>query len=316
MFAMRFTRCCFRLLIISLFCLHQTERLQAQETDLDKAMEEELKKLSDSAVAPPYIRAFRTTRTSNGHSVETLPKGILDVKVQHRFGYLSGGWSNFFGLDDATIRIGGDFGITDRLMIGGGRATYEKQWDGFLKYKILQQQTGARKMPVSLSVLFSTMLQTMPTPPDLHYEPDFSDRFFYAGQVLLARKFGKGFTLQFMPTFVHYNIVPLETDKNDIFSLGLATAIRITPRADIVVEYYYNLPSTKFEDTQNSLSVGVDLETGGHVFQIMFTNASGIAERPFITESTGNFFEGDIRIGFNVSRNFQLMKPKKPKSTG
>lgn len=311
---MRFTRCCFRLLIISLICLHHSEPLRAQETDLDKAMEEELKKIDSASPESPYIRAFRTTRTSNGHSVETLPKGILDVKVQHRFGYLSGGWENFFGLDDATIRIGADFGITDRLMIGGGRASYEKQWDGFLKYKILQQQTGAHKMPVSLSVLFSTMLQTMPTPPDLGHEPDFSDRFYYAGQILLARKFGKGFTLQFMPTFIHYNIVPLESDPNDIFSLGLATAIRITQRADIVVEYYYNLPGTKFDGTQNSLSIGFDLETGGHVFQIMFTNASGIAERPFISESNGDFFDGDIRIGFNVSRTFQLIKPKKPKT--
>jgi hypothetical protein len=160
------------------------------------------------------------------------------------------------------------------------------------------------------------MLQTMPDPPDLHYEPAFSDRFFYAGQILLARKFGKAFTLQIMPTFVHYNIVPLESDLNDIFSLGLATAIRITQRTDIVIEYYYNLPSSKFDGTKNSLSIGFDLETGGHVFQMMFTNASGIAERPFITESTGDFFKGDIRIGFNVSRNFQLIKPKKLKAAG
>jgi hypothetical protein len=276
--------------------------------NLDSLMNAETKVKAPSSIKT--TQTFRSTRVANGHSIETLPKGILDIKIQHRFGYLSDGWSQFFGLDNATIRIGGDYGVTDRLMIGFGRASFEKQWDLFGKYKILEQQSGKRNIPISLAVLASGMIQTVPTPGGLGYKPHFSDRLYYAGQVIIARKFSNAFSLQLMPTIVHYNIVPQVTDPNDIVSIGGATSIRITRSSSLILEYYYNLPGLRFANTTNVLAVGWDIETGGHVFQIMITNGSGIAERPFITESTGKFFNGDIRLGFNISRNFQLGKRK------
>lgn len=257
---------------------------------------------------------FRGTRVANGQSVETLPAKILDIKIQHRFGYVSDGINQFYGLDNATIRLGADYGITSRLTVGGGRASYQKQWDVFAKYKILQQQSGERNMPVTLTALASAMVQTMPDPTGLNYKPYWTDRLYYAFQFMVARKFGDGFSLQLMPTLVHYNNVPLVSDPNDIISIGAATSIKISRSASIVMEYYYNLPGHKFDSTKNVLAVGLDIETGGHVFQILLTNGSGIAERPFISESYGDFFKGDIRLGFNLSRTFQMGKSKKKKN--
>ena len=285
----------------------------SQNTNLDSLLDQESKK----NVAPgseKVISTFKSTRVGNGHSVETTPAKVLDIKVQHRFGYLSGGWEQFFGLDNATIRIGGDYGITNRLMIGGGRATFGKQWDAFAKYKVLEQQSGKKNIPISLSVLGTIMLQTLHTPDSIKDVQHFSDRFYYAGQIIIARKFSNALSLQLMPTIVHYNIVPLATDPNDIISIGAALSTKISKRASLVLEYYYNLPGFKFDNSQNSLSVGVDIETGGHVFQVLLTNGQGIAERPFITETQGKFFDGDISLGFNISRAFQLGQPKKKKA--
>lgn len=288
-------------------------KIIAQDVNLDSLMEQESKK-ENKASSEKVISTFKSTRVGNGHSVETIPAKVLDIKIQHRFGYLSGGWEQFFGLDNATIRIGGDYGITDRLMIGGGRATYGKQWDAFAKYKILEQQSGNKNMPVSLSLMGSVMLQTLHTPDSLKEVYHFSDRLYYAAQIIIARKFSSAFSLQLMPTIVHYNVVPLTTDPNDIISIGAGLSTKISKRASLVLEYYYNLPGYKFDDTQNSLSIGVDIETAGHVFQVLLTNAQGIAERPFITETTGKFFDGDISLGFNISRAFQMGKPKKQKA--
>lgn len=282
----------------------------AQNVSLDSLLDVETKSQHKDS-SQKVISTFKSTRVSNGHSVETLPAHVLDIKIQHRFGYVSDGWSQFFGLDNATIRIGGDYGITDRLMVGGGRATYEKQWDVFAKYKILEQQSGNRNIPVSLAAVVTGMIQTMPNAAGLNYKPYFSDRLFYSGQLLIARKFDDAFSLQLMPTFVHYNSVALAKDPNDIIAIGAATSIKITRRTCFVVEYYYNIPGHRFDNTKNVLSAGFDIETGGHVFQLMLTNGSGIAERPFITESTGDFFKGDIRLGFNISRAFQLGSKKK-----
>ncbi len=282
----------------------------AQDVNLDSLLEQESKK-EQKNTSEKVISTFKSTRVGNGHSVETIPEGVLDIKVQHRFGYLSGGWEQFFGLDNATIRIGGDYGITNRLMIGGGRATYGKQWDAFAKYKILEQQSGKKNIPISLSVLGTIMLQTLHTPDSIKDVAHFSDRLYYAGQIIIARKFGTALSLQLMPTIVHYNVVPLATDPNDIISIGGALSTKINKRTSLVLEYYYNLPGFKFDNSQNSLSVGVDIETGGHVFQVLLTNGQGIAERPFITETSGKFFDGDISLGFNISRAFQLGKPKK-----
>lgn len=281
-----------------------------QDVDLDKLLELETKK-NQSAKPEKTIATFKTTRISNGHSVEVLPAGILDFKIQHRFGTVNSGMKEFFGLDQAVIRLGLDYGISDRFMIGLGRTSYQKQVDGFLKYKILEQKPQA--MPVTVTGVASMMWRTDDYDAGLAYEPYFTDRLAYCFQLLIARKFTEGISLQFMPTVVHYNVVPVSTDPNDIISMGVGGRFKLTPATSFNIEYYYNLPGHQFEGTRNSLAMGFDIETGGHVFQLIFTNGQGIAERPFITETTGDFFNGDIHFGFNISRVFQLGGKKQKK---
>lgn len=291
-------------------CLFAVGAAAQDSTGLDRLMEMETQK--NASVAPPPIPPiFRATRVCNGHSVETLPAKILDIKIQHRFGYLSGGFKTFFGLDDANIRIGADYGITSKLMLGFGRASYDKQWDCYAKYKILTQGAGPQNTPVSLAIMGSAMIQSLSTPAGQAKKTRFQDRGYYAGQLLVARRFGKWLSLQVMPTIVHYNLVPLATDPNDILSVGSAASVRLSQHTSLVLEYYYNLPGHKFENTKNALSVGLDIETGGHVFQLLLTNGHGISERHFIAGTTGDFFDGDIQLGFNVSRVFQTGRGKK-----
>jgi Membrane bound beta barrel domain (DUF5777) len=296
--------------ILLVYLLLSQVWVHAQDVDLDKLLEEETKK-SQTKEPESIIATFKTTRISNGHSVEVLPAGVLDVKIQHRFGTINSGMKEFFGLDQAVIRLGLDYGINDKLMVGIGRTSYQKQVDGFLKYKMLQQK--AQGMPVTVTGVASMMYRTDDYDAGLPYVPNNTDRLSYAFQLLVARKFTEGISLQFMPTVVHYNIVPVSTDPNDIISLGMGGRFKLTPSTSFNIEYYYNLPGHKFEGTKNSLAMGFDIETGGHVFQLVFTNGQGIAEKPFITETTGDFFKGDIHFGFNISRVFQLGGKKKQK---
>ena len=166
-------------------------------------------------------------------------------------------------------------------------------------------------MPVTLDVMGTVMIRTTKDPPSQNYKTPFKDRVFYAWQLLAARKFNESFSLQLMPTLVHYNVVNTSNLKNNIISLGIGGRKKITKRMAVNAEYYYNLPNSKFPDSKNSLCLGLDIETGGHVFQLIFTNGTGIAPRPFITETTGTWGNGDIHFGFNVHRAFQLKKNKK-----
>ena len=137
-----------------------------------------------------------------------------------------------------------------------------------------------------------------------------SDRFHFAYELLLARKFSDAFSVQLMPTMVHYNIVPNSAVPNDLFTIGAGVRIRLTPRSNLNLEYYYQLPGHKLPGTYNSFAVGYELETGGHVFQLQFTNSYGTTERTFLHETSGSWGNGDIHFGFNISRVFTIVKPK------
>ena len=270
-------------------------------------------KLTDSNRINYTSATFKTNRLINGHTVETTPKGILDLKIAHRFGAFSLGGYEAFGLDNATMRIGLDYGLTDRLMIGVGRSTFEKQYDGFFKYKLLRQSSGKRNIPVTVSFMSSIMLKTIrPTDVDAVNKNYYSNKLYYAHQLLIARKFNEKTSLQLMPTMLHFNRVP-SGSSNDIFALGVGGRQKVSKRISVNAEYYYVLPDYKLPGTHNSLAVGVDIETGGHVFQLHFTNSMGMTERTFIAETTDQWSDGDIHFGFNISRVFNIGKKKKPK---
>jgi Membrane bound beta barrel domain (DUF5777) len=280
----------------------------AQDVDLSKMLDEESEK-EDKDKTEKVYSTFKSTRLINGHSVENTYKGVLDLKISHRFGTVNKGLYEFFGFDNASMRWGFDYGLTNRLMIGFGRSSFQKQYDAFVKYKLLWQSTGKNKMPVSVNIISTAMVQTLKW-EDTTRKNYFSSRLFFAHQLLIGRKFSENFSLQVMPSMVHYNLVKRNSEPNDLFAIGIGGRQKITKRISINAEYYYQLPGYKLANTKNSLSIGFDIETGGHVFQLHFTNSTGMTERTFITETSGSWDKGDILFGFNISRVFTIKKAK------
>ncbi|MGB8492473.1 MAG: DUF5777 family beta-barrel protein [Bacteroidales bacterium] len=254
---------------------------------------------------------FESTRIMNGHSVERMPAGQLDVRLSHRFGRLNSGAYEFFGLDQANMHFSFEYGILNWLMVGIGRGNYEKTYDGFVKFTILRQSTGAHVMPVSVSYLSTIALKTLrwPFPDEAHY---FSSRFSYVNQILVARKITDDLSLQIAPAWVHRNLVATELDPNDVWAIGAGGRMKITRRISFNAEYYavMNPKTYMSQRTYNPLALGFDIQTGGHVFQLIFTNSLGMIEKAFIAETTGDWLQGDIHFGFNISRVFTLKKPK------
>jgi len=250
---------------------------------------------------------FKSTRVMNGHSVERMPPGQLDFRISHRFGKLNSGLYEFFGLDQSSIHLSLEYGILKWLMIGIGRGTYEKTFDGFTKFTILRQSSGARNMPVSVSALSSVAVTSVkwPDPDRTNY---FSSRLSYVQQLLVARKVNQSFSVQIAPTFVHRNLVSTELDPNDLYAIGAGGRMKLTSRISFNAEYYYTVNQRSYmsQTVYNPLSVGFDIETGGHVFQLIFTNSLAMIEKGFIGETTGSWKKGDIHFGFNISRVFTL----------
>ena len=268
--------------------------------------------------APPSKKeavsaTFKATRIINGSSVESLGAGVLDFRIDHRFGQLSQGSQNFFGLDDATTRIGLDYGITKWLMVGIGHNTLNKEDDGFAKVKLLSQRKEG--MPISLSYFGNISIQTTQAPTLPAGDTwEYSNRLYFTNQVLIARKFNDWLSLQLMPTIAHYNLVDSNKSDNNTFAIGIGGRIKVSRRIAITGEYYYRLNNTDMlyngSKTYNALSIGIDIETGGHVFQLMLTNAPGMTERTFIGQTTDSWAKGDLHFGFNISRVFTVVKPK------
>lgn len=249
---------------------------------------------------------FRGTRIVNGHSIETLRDGEMEMIIGHRFGRLNGGGYELFGLDEAAIRLGLDYGLRDWLTIGVGRSSLGKEYDGFLKFRILRQGAkGQGGMPVSLtafsSLAYKTLKASDPTRP-LEYQ----NRMAFTGQILIARKITDRLSFQLMPTVVHFNLVQTANEPNDKIIIGAAGKYQISKNWALTTEYYYALPDQLAGDKKDSFSVGLDLNTGSHVFQLHFTNSAGMIEKQFIGETTGDWGNGDIHFGFNMVRTFKL----------
>lgn len=276
-------------------------KLFAQEDLLDLLNQDSVPEINYASAT------FKSTRIMNGHSIEKMPPGQLDFRISHRFGLLSSGPYEFFGLDQSNVHFGLDYGITDWLMLGIGRGTYEKTFDGFAKFTCLRQSSGARVMPVSVSILSSVALKSVRW-SDPERENYFSSRLSYTAQVMIARKISQGLSVQVTPSYVHRNLVPTELDPNDLIAVGAGGRIKLTRRISFNAEYYYmvNPKARMSQQIYDPLSIGFDIETGGHVFQLIFTNSLAMIEKGFIGETTGNWLKGDVHFGFNISRVFTL----------
>lgn len=254
--------------------------------------------------------SFKTNRIINLHSLENTHGGVLDFKISHRFGRLNQGLYDIFGLDQASIRLGLDYGVTDRFQIGLGRSSYRKMIDGYLKYRILRQSTGAVNMPISLTAVCGMFVDTQKW-ADPDRENYFTSRLGYSWQLLIGRKFNDWITVQLTPTLIHRNLVATAAEKNDVYALGFGIRQRITRRITFNAEYVYVFPNQLAPQFTDMLSIGFDIETGGHVFQLHFTNANWMNELTFITETTGKWDrQGRIHFGFNISRVFTIVPPK------
>jgi hypothetical protein len=277
------------------------------------AQDEDLLKLVGGEEKPKkeYVDySFKSSRVIMSHSMELIRPGVMDMRILHRFGNVNRGAYEFFGLDQATMRLGFDFGISKNLMVGIGRSTNKKELDAFGKYRIIHQAKGSGAMPFSFLLVGGSSL-TMLKFADTSRKNYFSSRIGYYGQAIIGRKFNERFTLQFMPTILHRNLVPTNNDPNDLFAIGTGARVKLTRRMSLNVDYYYRINPNSVDGTHNPLSIGLDIETGGHVFQLHFTNAVGMNEKVFLLETTNNWRKGDIQFGFNISRSFQIHRKKK-----
>jgi hypothetical protein len=262
---------------------------------------------SDSTQTPSTIyteATFKTTRLINGQTVETAGKGNLNFIISHRFGDLKSGVSTFWGLDQSLIRLGLEYGLTSKIDIGIGRSNEQKLVDGYFKYKILQQSSGAVNMPFSLIWYSNISTSTMPW-ANPNRENLFSSRLYYVHHIILGRKFSERFSLQFGPGVLHRNLVEREIDQNDVPFVNVSGRIKLTSRVSLNAEYFWILPGQTANDFNNSLAIGFDLETGGHVFQLHFSNSRGRTEK-FIAENTNSWIDGQVGFGFNIVRYFNL----------
>jgi hypothetical protein len=250
---------------------------------------------------------FKSTRLINGQSVETLGKNELNLIFSHRFGNLNSGIHQLYGLDVSSIRIGAEYGLADGINIGLGRSRDQELVDSYIKLKLLRQSSGAVNMPISVS-LYSSFAFT--AAKWLHPEISYSlyDRFSYVNELLIARKFYEKISLQIMPGFIFINLTEKKKDKNLMPYFGAAGRYKITNRFSVSTEYYWVYPGISAQKIYDPLSFGVDIETGGHIFQLQFSNSRGMHERIMIPGNSNNWLKGDFGFGFNIIRNFNLKR--------
>jgi hypothetical protein len=257
----------------------------------------------------PVLATFKGTRLVNIHTNENPGPRTLEFRISHRFGPVNDGSNkpayNAFGLDGgASIRLGLEYSYDGKLAFGIGRTSQEKMLDGFVKYKLMQQ-TVDNHFPISVTLMQAIYQTRQKNPKYDGYGT--AGRTSYCTQIIVARKFSERLSLLIAPTYLHYNLVDSLNDKNDGFVLGFVGRYKFNKRTAITAEYGYrvakNFASKIYYDT---FAIGIDIETGGHVFQMHFTNSLGIVENQFFTKTTNNWKTFGIRLGFNVSRMFAI----------
>jgi hypothetical protein len=303
------------LLLTSLFLGFSTAISHAQG-DMDSLMSA----ITGAPKVNNVMATFKTTRLVNLATIEQVKRGELDFRISHRFDDISGdagGLKTLYGFDNVTdIRLAFDYGITDKWAVGFARSkgAYQRKQiiDFNTKIKLLQQKDN-NSMPLSMSLYMASEWATMASSGDTasvtYFENKFAHRINYVTQLLLARKFGKRLSIEIAPTLVHRNLVNY-TDKNTSFSIGMGFRYKFTKRLGIIVDYYYNFDKNKTPDQgyYAPLGIGIELETGGHVFHLLFSNNKGLLESEYLTNCQENWLEGQFRFGFNISRVFNIVK--------
>ncbi len=287
-----------------LFLMIGTISISAQDDLLDMLDEE----VGEETLEVAYT--FKSTRVINSHSIERMKKQQLDFRINHRFGEINSGYENFWGLDNALISLDFGYGVNDWLMVGLRRSTYNSTIDGSLKFTIIRQTTGAKNFPVAISY-YTNIAANGTVNSDALIDSIFSNRLSYTHQLLIARKFSEKISLQLMPTYVHRNLVNFD-EVNDIISVGIGGRYKFARRIALMAEYFWTSHSanSQSDDTKtnfyNPLSIGFDIETGGHVFQLFLSNTRIMEESGFVSQTTESWLDGGVYFGFNISRVFAL----------
>ena len=247
---------------------------------------------------------FKAVKIVNSQSVELVNNGDLLFLIQHRFGTLNSGAYNLYGLDNAQVRFGLDYGLNKWFSIGLGRSSFLKTIDANAKIKLVSQSKGENSFPFSIA-WYSSAFFKQKIWNDMQAEDYLLlDQMSYVHQVLVASKINRALSVQLSPTLVHKNSV-VNDDSHDLLSFGLGVRHKLTSRISLNAEYFFQLNK---ENGINPLSLGLDIETGGHVFQLHLSNSAAMFERAFIHETNGEWSNGDIYFGFNISRVFTLKK--------
>ncbi len=269
--------------------------------------------LSDSSTTKePVIATFKSSRIINAHTVETVRKGDLDFRVGHRFGNMGkksgGGPHTLYGFDSSDdINIAFEYGITNDLTVGFSRSKMNEALQGSLKYRLLHQTTD-NSTPVSIT-LFSSNVLLAERNGDGRYDK-YTNRLSYVTQAIIARKFSPGLSLEIIPTTIHRNWVESNSDENTNFALGFGGRVKLTKRSALVADIFYTFSNFR----QNSkdvylmppLSLGYEIETGGHVFTLMFSNGKGLLENSYLVNTTDSWGRGGFKFSFIISRTFTV----------
>ncbi len=273
---------------------------------LAQGLLDSLENLSIIPQKTEYAEAtFKAPLLVNGHTIELVGNNELAVLISHRFGPISSGAYNFFGLLENKMRLGLDYGLSKRINLGVGISSYYRTFDGFLKMLLFRQSSGEKVFPVSV-VYTSTAYISAEKWSDPNRDNLFSSRLSYSHQLHIARKIGPKLSLQITPGVIHRNLVTTEVDQNNVFSLGFGGRYKLSKHISLNAEYYHLMPGQTAKDFENSLSLGFDIETGGHVFQLLFTNSDSPQDLYFIPKTTQRWVNGDINFGFNIIRVFGL----------
>lgn len=245
--------------------------------------------------------AFKGLKIVNFESTKMISSKELYFIVSHRFGSIETGFKDFFGLDQAVTRLSLLYGITDGINIGVSRSSFRKMYESSLKMRLVREKKGGFPFTIvsSSNVLINTSLDK-----DILPGLEFENRLGYTTQLLISKKFNSNFSLQLMPTFFHDNYVDIDEQHNSQSVIGFGGRHKLTKRLSINFDYGYHLNRAENSPFVNPLSIGLDIETGGHVFQLHFTNAQPMNTNGYLGQATGDWSNGDIFFGFNISRVF------------
>ncbi len=329
------------IVFIGLSAFAQNNKVSVKAAEVEKTAPKksavEKSSVEKSSVEKPAhektTATFKDSKIINAQTTETVKKGMMDFVISHRFGSIgvasNGGKHTLYGLDVVTdIRLGFDFGVTDKLTIGIGRSKQSEFADGWLKYRILSQ-TDDNHIPLSLAIYgdgaYNAQLPTQffsEAQGNIDFKQKAEYRFSYIGQLIIARKFGWRFSMELVPTYQHRNFVmgninPNNGAKetNDLLSVGGGARLKLTQRFAIIADYFYTISDFRMNNTNkafyNPLGLGVEIDTGLHTFHITFTNSSGIIENSFIPNTIDSWLKGGFKLGFSISRGFSLSHKKK-----